>query len=107
MGTFDLEAEIRAKYEASKGVLNERARRLWAATEARAMGRGGQSIVARATGSSHKTIFLGLRELENGRAAQEPEPARQRGGGRKPRTEHEPDLPTALEPLEEATSGGG
>ena len=87
-------------------MLNERARRLWAATEARAMGRGGQGIVARATGSSHKTIFLGLRELENGRAAQEPERARKRGGGRKPLTEHEPDLLSALEALVEPTTRG-
>jgi len=106
MGTFDLEAEIRGKYEAIKGVLNERARRLWTATEARAIGRGGQSIVARATGSSHKTIFLGLRELESGRAAQEPERVRKRGGGRKPLTEHDPELLAALEALVEPTMRG-
>lgn len=106
MGTRDREAEIRAKYGASKGVLNERARRLWAATEARAMGRGGQRSVARAPGSAHKTIWLGLRELESGRAGQEPDRGRKRGGGRKPLTEHDPALRSALAALVEPTTRG-
>ena len=42
-------------------VLGERARRLWAAAEARAIGRGGISRVAEATGLSRITIRAGMR----------------------------------------------
>lgn len=42
--------QCRAKYKALAPALTERARRIWAATEARAAGRGGISGVARGTG---------------------------------------------------------
>jgi hypothetical protein len=44
--------------------LDERARRLFAASEARQLGPGGVSIVSRACGLSRVTITKGLRELE-------------------------------------------
>ena len=40
--------------------LNERQRRLWAAAEARQIGRGGIAIVARATGLNKNTIIKGI-----------------------------------------------
>ena len=43
------EQAIKAKSEALKPELDERARRLWAATEARSLGYGGGAMVARAT----------------------------------------------------------
>ncbi|MBD3887228.1 hypothetical protein IFO70_37195 [Phormidium tenue FACHB-886] len=43
--------------------LNEKQRRLVLAAEARSLGYGGVSQVARATGISHPTIHQGLREL--------------------------------------------
>ena len=46
----DASAPIREKFEALRPLLNERTRRLWAAAEARAMGRGGIACVVRATG---------------------------------------------------------
>ena len=55
---------IRTKYISLEPVLDERARRLWAATEARAIGRGGITRVAEATGLSRITIRAGLRELD-------------------------------------------
>ena len=54
---------IAAKFAILKPLLDERARRLWAAVEARALGRGGISQVAEATGLSRATIRAGLREL--------------------------------------------
>ena len=54
---------INEKYTSLESVLDERARRLWAAVEARALGRGGITRVAEATGLSRVTIRAGLKEL--------------------------------------------
>jgi hypothetical protein len=56
------EQVIKAKYEALKPELDERARRLWAATEARSLGHGGVATVARATGLAASTVRLGKKE---------------------------------------------
>ena len=55
---------VEAKYITLKPLLDERARRLWAAAEARSLGRGGIFRVAEATGFSRTTIRAGLRELD-------------------------------------------
>jgi Rhodopirellula transposase DDE domain len=55
------QTSVAQKFEALRPVLNELARRRWAATEALAFGHGGISAVARATGLSHKTIRTGIR----------------------------------------------
>ena len=95
----------RAKYKALAPALTERARRIWAATEARAAGRGGISGVARATGIAYSTIRRGLQEL-----ASPPQLAPQRirrpGGGRKKTLEKDPTLLTDLEGLVEPTASG-
>jgi hypothetical protein len=86
-------------------VFTERSRRIWAATEARALGRGGPQIVARATGISAPTIRRGLREL----AAKAPLVAtrtRRPGGGRKRATAHDPTLLRDLDALVEPTAPG-
>ena len=54
---------IAAKFAILSPLLDERARRLWAAVEARAIGRGGISQVAEATRLSRATIRAGLQEL--------------------------------------------
>lgn len=74
---------LKTKFEALSPVLNERSRRLWAATEAKALGHGGIALVERATGVSRSTIVRGLRELECGEAAVRPDRIRRPGGGRK------------------------
>src|SRR5271165_2723205 len=53
---------IRAKYTSLEPVLDERARRLWAGAEARAIGRGGITRVAQATGLSRVTVRAGLKD---------------------------------------------
>src|SRR3954471_4261880 len=58
-------ATVRQKYEALAPLLHEKAQRLWAACEARALGRGGISLVAAATGLSRPTIHRGLAELHS------------------------------------------
>ena len=96
----DVEA-ISEKYATLEPVLDERARRLWAATEARAIGRGGISRVAEATGLSRITIRAGLNELQATPGGEGDVVGRVRrpGGGRKPLTEHDPELLGALEAL--------
>ena len=57
-------AAIGRKYELLLPFLNERTLRLWAATEALALGRGGIAFVARGTGMSRTTVYAGIRDLE-------------------------------------------
>src|SRR5436309_6757014 len=95
-------APIAEKFAALKPVLDERARRLWAAAEAHAIGRGGISRVAEATGLSRITIRAGLRELYPPSAPDAQAPTgrtRRHGGGRKPLTEHDRKVERALEIL--------
>jgi len=84
--------------------LDERARRLFAASEARQLGHGGVSLVSRACGLSRVTITKGLREL-----AEAPLPAgrvRRVGGGRPPIEVVDPELPDRLDALVEPLSRG-
>jgi hypothetical protein len=99
---------IRRKFRALGVEMTERQRRQWAAAEAREIGRGGVTAVARATGLSRTTIIAGRRELTL--------PVKQRrafitrvrrpGGGRKPLTQTDPSLLAALEALIEPLTRG-
>lgn len=71
------------KFRALQPLLDERTRRLWAAVEARALGRGGISAVARATGMSRTTVRAGLRELADDGTVVPRCGVRRSGGGRK------------------------
>ncbi|MGP8235945.1 MAG: ISAzo13 family transposase, partial [Limisphaerales bacterium] len=53
---------IEQRYEALSPVMHERGLRLFAATEARAYGYGGVSVVSRITGIARSTIERGMRE---------------------------------------------
>jgi transposase len=99
---------ISEKYTTLEPILNERARRLWAATEARAIGWGGVSRVSEATGLSRPTIQAGLNELRSALPDREDVAGKSRkpGGGRKPLTEHDPKLLLALENLVDPGSRG-
>ena len=89
---------IKIKFETLQPLLDERTRRIWAAVEAKALGRGGISRVAEATGMSRTTVRSGLRELETGTVVVAPgERQRRPGGGRKRVTERDPQLAAALE----------
>jgi hypothetical protein len=92
---------IAAKFGIMRPLLDERARRLWAAVEARAMGRGGISCVAEATGLSRVTIRAGVQELVLPGTAPSPratpERLRRPGGGRQSRGMRDPHLVRALE----------
>jgi hypothetical protein len=100
-----MEATIRAKFCEVRRLLDERSRRLWGATEAKALGRGGPTIVARATGMSRSTIHIGLRELKR-RGSLPGGRVRRPGGGRRPLTTTQPTLLKALDALVEPSSRG-
>ena len=93
------------KFVALSGDLDERGRRRWAAVEARALGRGGISLVSQATGLSRTTVRAGLAELDD----VDPLSAdrqRRAGGGRKPSAQSQPELRSALDALIEPTTRG-
>ncbi|MCX4239092.1 ISAzo13 family transposase [Paraliomyxa miuraensis] len=98
------ETTIREKYEALSGFLDERARRLWAATESVAQGYGGDALVSAATGIARATIRKGRQELE---AGIEPSERLRRAGSGRPKLEQvQPGLPEALEALVEPLTRG-
>ena len=88
--------------------LDERRRRQWAAAEARDVGWGGVSLVARATGLSRPTIRAGLMELDlsSKQRAVAATRIRSAGGGRRKLTACDPGLLVALERLIDPTTRG-
>jgi len=96
---------LRTKYTALAPVLTERSRRLWAATEARALGRGGIERVKQATGLARSTIERGIQELASGETLS-PERTRRPGGGRKRATDKDVTLAADLDALVEPTASG-
>jgi len=99
---------IRIKFELLEWALDERLRRLFAAAEASALGRGGVTRVAKATGISRRAIHAGLTELASPKIPIESQDKRIRkvGAGRKSVIETEPGVMSALEKLIEPTTRG-
>jgi hypothetical protein len=98
-------ADIRDRYQRAQAFLDERGRRLFAANEALAVGRGGVTAVAVATGVARSTINRGIKELRSGHNAIGGR-VRRNGGGRKSAVARQPGLPAALEALiEDAIRG--
>lgn len=99
---------LRQKYAALAPALNERGRRLWAATEAKSIGHGGIALVERAVAISRSTISRGLRELKL-KSAKKPldvDRIRKPGGGRKKTAEQDLTLRKDLEALVEPDVAG-
>ena len=106
-------ATIGIKYQALSSRLDEATLRVWAATEARSLGRGGVSAVAKATGLSRTTIHAGLAELKApapvraGVSKGDKRPRiRAAGGGRKKLTDKDAQLLHDLDALVEPMSRG-
>ena len=106
MEKVDLIESIRRKFERLSGVLDERGRRVWAVVEAEALGYGGQSIVAKATGLSRATLHREGVGHRAGEPPSDPDRIRKAGGGRKQASQQEPGLLSALEALVEPTTRG-
>lgn len=98
-------AAIKARFEALEPILDERERRLFAASEARAAGHGGVAAVSRATGIARSTIDRGLADLRLG-AVMFSTRVRRHGGGGKPATETQPSLLEALNTLVQSAIRG-
>lgn len=98
---------LRQKYRLLKPELDERGRRLWAASEALALGRGGLKAVVEATGLGDNTLRRGCRELQISReVAATGRRIRRPGGGRKPLTTRDRELMAALAGLVEPMARG-
>ncbi len=96
---------IGKRFKLLEGMLNEKLRRCVAAAEAEAIGRGGASIVSRATGVSRRAIRVGTQELKE-RNKSATGRIRKPGGGRKRTVEKDPTLVRDLEALVEPTERG-
>jgi len=96
---------IRQRFEALDPVLDEQARRRFAAAEARALGRGGVTLVSNVTGIARSTINRGIVEIAQNVSAGEGR-VRRPGGGRKAKTQEDPTLLEDLQKLLEASTRG-
>jgi transposase len=98
-------AEVRAarkRYREMTPVLNEQSRRRFVALEARALGRGGVSLMARISGLARSTIYHRLSDIDD-KVLAAPGRVRKAGGGRKRKTLEDPglvsDLQSRIEPV--------
>jgi hypothetical protein len=98
-------ATIKLRFDALAPFLDERGRRLFAASEARAAGWGGVTAVSQATGVARSTIGRGLADLHAG-AQQFGTRVRRVGGGGKPAIEMQPGLLAALNDLVQSSIRG-
>src|ERR1051325_5519282 len=98
---------IRRKFLSGTPLLDERSRGLWAAAEARELGWGGVTLVARATGLSRTTITAGLAELDDPTAAETlGSRIRRSGAGRPHLGDRDPGLEAALDRLVDPATRG-
>jgi transposase len=87
----ELTSKINQRYGIICAHLSERGKRIWAASEAITIGRGGDTIVCEATGISRVTISKGKKEIKDGVVA-DPMQIREAGGGRKRLKDSNPDI---------------
>lgn len=94
---IELEAILVEKYTSIYSELNERSRRLWAASESHAIGYGGDALVSRATGLARETIRNGRHEIAHG--IKKKSGIRKTGGGRQNLGQTQPGIMDALESM--------
>ena len=102
---MDAEKLIRQKWRMLKSTMDERARRLWAGTEADAIGHGGVAAVARATGLAISTVRKGREEARAG-ARREDVVKIRRSNGKRPYEMLHPQVWPALEKLVDPVTRG-
>src|ERR1700686_4822962 len=86
------------RYRQMAPVLNEQSRRRFVALEARALGHGGVSAMARISGLARSTIYRGLSDIRDSICAP-PGRIRKPGGGRKSKASLDPTLVSDLKML--------
>jgi hypothetical protein len=103
-------SDIQRRFRSLSPFLDERMRRLVAAAESEAIGYGGVSAVARATGVSRRAITEGIKELGQRKSARKIPPAqsriRRKGAGRKRITDKDPALVEDLDRLVDPATRG-
>ena len=103
-------SDIQRRFRSLSPFLDERMRRLVAAAESAAIGYGGVSAVARATGVSRRAITEGMKELSRPKAARSVSAAgariRRKGAGRKRTAEKDPGLAKDLDRLVDPATRG-
>jgi transposase len=107
-------SKIRKKYLRICSRLDEKSRRLWCATEALAIEKGGVAMVHAATGIARSTIYVGINELtrkrgrpkKRRRQKKSDERIRKTGGGAKTLVNKTPEILEALEALIETDTKG-
>src|SRR5580704_3870487 len=95
----------RRRYREMAPVLNEQSRRRCVALEARALGRGGVSMMARISGLARSTIYHGLVDIDDD-VSVAPGRVRKVGGGRRKKTSEDPTLVADLKRLVEPVTRG-
>ena len=94
------------KFDVLTRVLDERTRRLVAAAEASAIGRGGVTLVAQASGLSRGTVIRGIAELKTAPKPARGQRIRRKGAGRKRTVDQDVTLKRDLEALVEPVTRG-
>jgi hypothetical protein len=102
----DAEAGLARKFDLLAGVLDERTRRLVAAADAEAIGFGGVTAVARASGLSRGTVIRGIAELKIAPKPERAQRIRRKGAGRKRTIDQDATLKRDLESLVEPVTRG-
>lgn len=97
------EYNLKKKYDALKVHLDERSLRLCAASDARLLGHGGVSIVARAVNISRTTIYAGIKDIDQSLMI---DGIRRAGAGRKSLKESNPKLLDDLDKLVDPVTRG-
>jgi transposase len=97
--------QVKTRFGSLQKHLDERTRRLFAAAESEAIGRGGISAVSAATGISRRVIRQGKKEL-HAHAIKLEGRQRRPGGGRKRAASEDPSLLVDLERLLEPVTRG-
>ncbi len=95
----------RKRYREMAPVLNEQSRRRFVALEARALGHGGVSLMARITGLARSTIYGGLCDIRHHVSAA-PGRVRKSGAGRKKKASQDATLLADLKSLVEPVTRG-
>jgi hypothetical protein len=94
--TMEILEALKRRIERNLPHLNERQSRLYLASEAESIGWGGITKVSKLSGASHKTIRIGINELNNPVNTASEDKIRRAGGGRKKEKDKQPGLEQAI-----------
>ena len=100
------EADLKEQIAYMKTILNEKQYRCYLGTTAISLGRGGQAMVARLSGSSINTVRKGIEEVRTNTGTQKNDRIRKPGGGRKSASQAYPNICEAIEKIIDGESYG-